>query len=84
MTPTHYDCSCGHEDSDGRGDVLRCPIHGIGPDPKGEERDRIIAHAHNNIRVNESIPPVDEEDVAYKSGYVQALDDLIEWLAAGS
>jgi len=23
-------CVCGGEDSDGRGDVLRCPVHGIG------------------------------------------------------
>jgi hypothetical protein len=23
-------CTCDHEDSDGRGDVLRCPVHGIG------------------------------------------------------
>lgn len=24
-------CTCGHEDSDGRGDVLDCVVHGIGP-----------------------------------------------------
>ncbi len=27
----HPLCSCGGEDSDGRGDVLACPVHGIGP-----------------------------------------------------
>lgn len=31
MVPTDSDrCTCGGEDSDGRGDVLRCPVHGIG------------------------------------------------------
>lgn len=26
-------CVCGGEDSDGRGDVLRCPVHGIDRGP---------------------------------------------------
>jgi hypothetical protein len=28
--PAAARCTCGHEDSDGRGDVLACPVHGIG------------------------------------------------------
>lgn len=26
--PTRDECACGHEESDGRTDVLRCPVHG--------------------------------------------------------
>lgn len=31
MQRRYDNCTCGGEDSDGRGDVLRCPVHGIGP-----------------------------------------------------
>lgn len=42
-TPTGHPvdaCSCGHEDSDGRGDVLACPVHGIGLDPTEAHRSQ--------------------------------------------
>lgn len=31
-SPIIVRCTCDHEDCDGRGDVLACPVHGIGPE----------------------------------------------------
>lgn len=35
-------CSCGHEESDGRGDVLACPVHGIGPEAMAASRETAV------------------------------------------
>jgi hypothetical protein len=39
--PSH--CSCGHEDSDGRDDVLDCVVHGIASYPDRNDSPEHIA-----------------------------------------
>lgn len=40
-----------HEDSDGRMDVLRCPVHGIGPEPWRDDPDGFRKRTREALRI---------------------------------
>lgn len=42
----------------------------------------LVAHIVSEVRKHEATARVDKADEAYGNGYVQALDDLMEWLSA--
>lgn len=49
-------CTCGGEDSDGRMDVLRCPVHGIGPEPWDESEPEIAFTVCGDVPWDEMSP----------------------------
>lgn len=74
----------GHTETDESGDArstTQRTLDMLRDEWHKEERRRIVDHVAREIHRHDGTKRIDAADEAYGQGYVQALDDILEWLS---